>query len=101
MFTEVFFMRFIATLSLGAALIGSVVALSAGAKAEDRWEGEHWDRYHRDHPHYVQERPVIVQERPIIVQRPPVVVVPAAPAYVAPVAPMGPPSLNLNFNVPL
>ena len=84
-------MRFIATLSFAVALIGSVFALSAAAKAEDRWEREHWDRYRHDHPRYVQERPVIVQ-------RPPVVVAPPAPAYVAP---MGPPSLNLNLNIPL
>jgi hypothetical protein len=91
MFTEVCFMRFIATLSFAVALIGSVFALSAAAKAEDRWEREHWDRYRHDHPHYVQERPVIVQ-------RPPVVVAPAAPVYVAPA---GPPSLNLNMHIPL
>jgi hypothetical protein len=95
-------MRVVTKLSLGAALLGSLVAFSAAAQAND------WDhRWDRDHDHYrherviehrvVEERPVYVHEhRPVIVERP---VMMAPPVVYAP--PQGPSGLNLNFNIPL
>jgi hypothetical protein len=101
-------MRTVSKLSVGAALIGSVVLSFSGvAQAYDHWDRDH-DRYrHSDHDrgyHHghdrvierrVVERPVYVPERPVY----------AAPMFVAP--PMyqqqqqGPSGLNLNFNIPL
>jgi len=88
-------MRVVTKLSLGAALIGSLFAFSAGAQAEDHWDRDHYDhrydhRYYDHHEHFVEQRPVYVAPRPVIVAPPPVYA-----------APSGPPSLNLNFNVPL
>jgi hypothetical protein len=92
-------MRVVTKLSFAAALIGSIVALSAGAQAQDHWDRDHYDhrddhrydhRYYDHHEHFVEQRPVYIAPRPVIVAPPPVYMAPA-----------GPPSLNLNFNVPL
>ena len=91
-------MRVVTKLSLAAALLGSLVAFSAGAQAEDRWDRDHYDhrydrrddRHYDHHEHFVEQRPVYVAPRPYFIAPPPVVMAPA-----------GPPSLNLNFNVPL
>ena len=101
-------MRLSNRLSIGAAIIGSVVlSLSGVAQAydgdHDRWERDHRvehraeHRYdHYDHRRFVEERPVIVRERaPMIVERP--VFMAPQPAYQQP----GPSGLNLNFNIPL
>jgi len=90
-------MRVVTKLSLGAALLGSLVAFSAGAQAHD-WDHRDRDRYdHYNHWRHerVVERPVYVRERPVVVERPMMMYAP--PAYQAP-APSG---LNLNFNIPL
>jgi hypothetical protein len=90
-------MSVVSKLSFGAALIaGSVLVFSMSAQAQEHYDRDHYDRDHRydhryDHrEHFVEQRPVYVAPRPIIVAPPPVMMVP-----------QGPPSLNLNFNVPL
>ncbi len=100
-------MRVVTKLSLGAALLGSLVAFSAGAQAND-WDHRsdrdyrHDDYRHDDYHHdrviehrVVEERPVYVRERPVVVERP---VMMAPPVVYAPSVPSG---LNLNFNIPL
>jgi hypothetical protein len=110
-------MRIANKLSIGAALFGSVILSFAGvAQADDHWDHDRYrdhDRgYHHEHERavehrtiehrtverrYVEERPVYVHEqRPVIVERP---VMMAAPPVVY--QPSGPPSMNLNFNIPL
>ncbi len=100
-------MRTLNKLSIGAALIGSVILSFAGAaQADDHWDHRRWDRdhdrgYHHEHERivehrYIAERPVYVHERrPVIVERPVMV---APPVVYQPSAPSG---LNLNFNIPL
>jgi hypothetical protein len=101
-------MRTLNKLSIGAALIGSVILAFAGvAQADDyrdhdRYRDHDHDRgYHHEHERivehrYVAERPVYVRERPpVIVERP---VMMAPPVVYAPPAPSG---VNLNFNIPL
>jgi hypothetical protein len=109
-------MRVINKLSI-AALAGSVaLALSAGAHAQDHWDRDHYNQNHYNQNHYDQghydhhydhydryhpqrfaaERPIYVAPRPPIVVAPPVMM---APPVV--MAPPGPPSLNLNLNMPL
>ena len=103
-------MRLSNRLSIGAALIGSVVlSLSGVAQAYDgdrdhRWERDHrrFERHvehrydHYDHRRFVEERPVIIRERgPMIVERP--VFMAPQQVYQQP----GPSGLNLNFNIPL
>lgn len=100
-------MRTLNKLSIGAALIGSVILSFAGAaQADDHWDHRRWDRDHdRGYHHererviehrYVAERPVYIHERrPVIVERPVMV---APPVVYQPSAPSG---LNLNFNIPL
>jgi hypothetical protein len=97
-------MRIANKLSIGAALMGSVLLSFAGvAQANDgdhdRWERDHRVEHHSDryeHRRYVEERPVVVHERgPVIVERP--VFVAPQPVYQQP----GPSGLNLNFNIPL
>jgi hypothetical protein len=91
-------MRTVNRFTVGAALIGSIVLSFAGAaQAQEHWDRDHYDhrddhRYdHRYYDHrFVEQRPVYVAPRPVIVAPPPMMVAPA-----------GPPSLNLNFNVPL
>ena len=111
-------MRTSSKLSIGAALIGSVIlSFSGAAQAYDHWDRDH-DRdrdYYRQVEHdrgnhyghdrvierrVVEERPVYVHEhRPIIVERP---VMMAPPVYQQPVYQQpGPSGLNLNFNIPL
>jgi hypothetical protein len=89
-------MRSFSKLSIGAALIGSVLLSFAGAAQANEWDHDH-DRYDRDHRRYdhYDHHPRVVEERPIVVQRP--VFVAPQPVYQAP-APSG---LNLNFNIPL
>lgn len=102
-------MRTVSKLSVGAALIGSVILSFSGvAQAYDHWDRDHdrnrhydHDRgYHHGHDRVIErrvvERPVYVRERPVY----------AAPMFIAP--PMyqqqqqqGPSGLNLNFNIPL
>ena len=90
-------MRVVTKLSLAAALLGSLVAFSAGAQASD-WDHDHdrhYDRDHRyyehhDHDRFVERR---IVERPVVVERP--MFVAPAPVYQAPSG------LNLNFNIPL
>jgi hypothetical protein len=96
-------MRLMNKISLGAAaLAGSVIlSLSTGALAQDHWDRDHCDRYHCDRyrdPHFVEQRPVYVPPRPVYVAPAPVIVAPVVP--VAPM-PVGPPSLNMNLNIPL
>lgn len=97
-------MRILNKLSIGAALVGSVILSFSGiAQADDHWD--HRDRdhdrgYHHEHERivehrYVSERPVYVQRAPMIVERPVMI---APPVVYAPPAPSG---LNLNFNIPL
>lgn len=103
-------MRLSNRLSIGAAIIGSVVlSLSGIAQAydrdhdRDRWERDHrFERHvehrydHYDHRRFVEERPVFMRERaPMIVERP--VFMAPQPVYQQP----GPSGLNLNFNIPL
>jgi hypothetical protein len=97
-------MPVITKVSLAAALISSLFALSTVAQAQDHWDRDHdrdrvdhrYDRDHYDHhEHFVEQRPVYVAPRPMYVA-PPVVMAPPVM-----MAPAGPPSLNLNFNVPL
>lgn len=107
-------MRISSKLSIGAALIGSVIlSFSGAAQAYDRWDHDHDRRYERDHDrghHYghdrvierrvVEERPVYVRERPMYAAPAPVFIAPPVyqqPAYQQP----GPSGLNLNFNIPL
>jgi DNA helicase HerA-like ATPase len=95
-------MRVVTKLSLAAALLGSLVAFSAGAQANDwdhRWDRDH-DRYrHEYRDHYRHDRVIerrVVEQRPVIVERPMM--------YAPPVVyqqPQGPSGLNLNFNIPL
>jgi hypothetical protein len=100
-------MRIQNKLSIGAALIGSVILSFAGAaQADDHWDhdryrdhdrGYHHEREHERHERV--ERRVVehryVEERPVYVERPMMV----APPVVY--QPSGPPSMNLNFNIPL
>jgi hypothetical protein len=103
-------MRVVTKLSLAAALVGSLIAFSAGAQAND-WDHrgdrdryEHRDDHRADRDHYrhdehyghdrVVERRVV--ERPVIVERPMMYAPPVV--FAAPQAPSG---LNLNFNIPL
>ena len=98
-------MRVVTKLSLAAALVGSLIAFSAGAQANDwdhradRDHDRHYDhdrdhRYeHREHDRFVERR---VVERPVIVERPMMYAPPVV--FAAPQAPSG---LNLNFNIPL
>jgi hypothetical protein len=100
-------MRVMNKLSIGAALFGSVfLAFGSVAQADDyHWDRDHGRSHHerewREHERHEHEwrewhhAPRFVEERPVYVQ-PPVVFAPPE-AY----APAGPPSLNLNFNVPL
>ena len=101
-------MRNFSKLSIGAALMGSVLLSFAGvAQAydgdRDRWERDHrYERHvdhrydHYDHRRFVEERPVVIRERaPMIVERP--VFMAPQPVYQQP----GPSGLNLNFNIPL
>jgi hypothetical protein len=100
-------MRILNKLSIGAALIGSVILSFAGAaQADDHWDHRRWDHDHdRGYHHererivehrYVAERPVYVHERrPVIVERPVMMAPPVV--YQQP----GPSGLNLNFNIPL
>jgi hypothetical protein len=83
-------------LLIGATFIAGSIALafSAGAQAQDHYDRDHYDRYYHDHDRVV-ERPVYVAPRPPVFVAPVVV---APPVYVAPA---GPPSLNLNMNIPL
>lgn len=105
-------MRVVTKLSLGAALLGSLLAFSAAAQANDwdhRWDHDHDRDYHHDNRvierhdrvierRVVEERPVYVHEhRPVVVERP-VMMAPPPVVYAAPQAPSG---LNLNFNIPL
>jgi hypothetical protein len=107
-------MRTLNKLSIGAALIGSVILSFAGAaQADDHWDhrDREYDRgYHHDHERveherviehrYVAERPVYVHEhRPVIVERPVMVAPPVV--YQQPAYQPGPSGLNLNFNIPL
>jgi hypothetical protein len=99
-------MRFANKLSLGAALIGSVILSFSGVAQANDWDHDRYDRDHRvdhrydhrdDHRRFVEERPVVVHERgPVIVERPVMVAPPVV--YSQPSAPSG---LNLNFNIPL
>ena len=100
-------MRTVSKLSVGAALIGSVILSFSGvAQASDHWDRDHdRDRYryhHYDHGWHghdrvverrIVERPVYVRERPVY----------AAPMFVAPPVyqQQGSSGLNLNFNIPL
>ncbi len=95
-------MRLSSSLSIGAALIGSVLLSFSGVAQANEWDHDRWERDHRvehrdyDHRRFVEERPVVVHERaPVVVERP--VFVAPQPIYQAP-APSG---LNLNFNIPL
>jgi hypothetical protein len=97
-------MRFASKLSIGAALVGSVVLSLSGVAQANDWDHDRWERDHRverhydryDHRRFVEERPVIVRERaPMVVERP--VFVAPQPVYQQP----GPSGLNLNFNIPL
>jgi len=95
-------MRVVHKVSVAAVFASVVLAFSFGAQAQDHWDRDHYDHHddrrddrHVDHHDYRPQR--FVEERPVyIAPRPPVVVAP--PVYAAPA---GPPSLNLNFNVPL
>ena len=101
-------MRIANKLSIGAALVGSVVLSLCGVAQANDWDHDRWERDHRvehhvdhrydhyDHRRFVEERPVIVRERaPMVVERP--VFVAPQPVYQQP----GPSGLNLNFNIPL
>ena len=99
-------MRLTNTLSIGAALIGSVILSFSGVAQAHDWDHDHdrWGREHRvehhynhyDHRRFVEERPVFIHERaPVVVERP--VFMAPEPVYQAP----GPSGLNLNFNIPL
>ena len=87
-------MRTYSKLSIGAALMGSVLLSFAGAAQANEWDHDRWERDHRRYEHYYDHRR-FVEERPVIVQRP--IFVAPQPVYQAP-APSG---LNLNFNIPL
>jgi hypothetical protein len=90
---------------------GLIVAAGAQAHDDDRWRWEH--RHEHGYWRHEAERPVVVERE--VVERRPVYVAPTyiapAPVMVAPVQPAysnygggyggGPPSLNLNFNIPL
>jgi hypothetical protein len=89
---------------LAAAIAGSGIFLAVGAQAHDDDHGrdEQWRREHRqyveEHEHWRHEPP-----RPVVYERPPIIVAPA-PIMVAPApvyVPLVPPSLNLNFSIPL
>ena len=95
-------MRNFNKLSIGAALMGSVLLSFAGVAQANEWNHDRWERDHRryerhyDHRRYVEQRPVIIRERaPMIVERP--VFMAPQPMYQQP----GPSGLNLNFNIPL
>ena len=111
-------MRVVNKLSIGAAVLGSVLlAFGATAQAHDDWDhGPRWDHnedngWHRGHDRVIERR--IVGERPVYIARPVVVTRPVVverPVFVAPRPVVyGPPiysyprpaSLNLNFNIPL
>jgi hypothetical protein len=105
---EVYPMRVVNKLSVGAALFGSLVLAFAGAaQAHDDWDhGRYWDHgWHRGHERVIERR--VVEERPVYVARPVVVERPVmmAPPPVVYAPPMysnpGPASMNLNFNIPL
>jgi hypothetical protein len=93
---------------LGAAIAASglIVAAASAQAHDDDWR---WDHRHHEHGywHREPERRVVVERE--VVERRPVYVAPAPqPILVAPMAPAyggggygGPPSLNLNFNIPL
>jgi hypothetical protein len=82
-----------------------------GAQAHDddrwRWEHRHEHGYEHEHGnwHREPERRVVVERE--VVERRPVYVAPApTPVMIAPMQPAysgysGPPSLNLNFSIPL
>ena len=99
-------MRIVNKLSIGAALLGSIlVAFAGAAQAHDDWDhGHRWDRnwdngWHHGHDRVIERR--IVEERPVYVARP-VVVAPRPVVYDPPVYSYpAPASLNLNFNIPL
>ena len=105
-------MRISSKLSIGAALIGSVIlSFSGAAQAYDRWDHDHdrhydhdrdHDRgYHREHERVIERR--VVEERPVYVHERPMYAAPA-PMFIAPPVyqqPQGPSGLNLNFNIPL
>jgi hypothetical protein len=103
-------MRTLSKMTVGAALIGSVMlSFSGAAQAYDHWDRDR-DYRHYEHEHdrgwhdhdrvierrVVEERPVYIREhRPMFVERP--VFVAPQPVYQQP----GPSGLNLNFNIPL
>jgi hypothetical protein len=98
-------MRFANKLSIGAALIGSVILSFSGVAQANDWDHDRYERDHRvdhrydhyDHRRFVEEHPVVVHERgPVVVERPVMVAPPVV--YSQPSAPSG---LNLNFNIPL
>src|SRR5262249_35412956 len=94
--------------ALGAAIAASGLIVSLGAQAhdDDRWRWEH--RHEHGYWHEPERRVVVEREavdrapsygaRAAFVP-PPIVMAPLAPAY-SNYSP-GPPSLNLNFNIPL
>jgi hypothetical protein len=96
-------------IALGAVIAASGLIISMGAQAHDddrwRWEHRHDHGYWHHEPEHrvVVEREVVerevVERRPVYVAPAPVVMAPMAPAY-SNYSP-GPPSLNLNFNIPL
>ncbi len=105
-------MRTLSKLSVGAALIGSVILSFSGvAQAYDHWDRDH-DRDHYRHfehdrgNHYGHDRVIerrVVEERPVYVRERPMYAAPT-PVFIAPPMyqqPQGPSGLNLNFNIPL
>ena len=83
------------------ALLAGVAALAVAgtAQADPPWKKHHHHHHYDDGPDYVVVKPRYRAPRTVYVVPEPVVV----PYYAAPMSygPAYPPSLNLNFNVPL
>jgi hypothetical protein len=85
-----------------------LIVATAGAQAHDddwRWDHRHdHGRWHHEPERRVVVEREVVEHRPVYVAPAPVVMAPMMPAYSGGYGggySAGPPSLNLNFNIPL